>query len=221
MYLRPGALPRDKCRMSARPNRPTPKPWSMKWVVAAIVVFVAGYTAVNLYFRKPGQAYRPYQDAQDRATTARLLAAGWHKSPVDFRCPVEKPAVDNPAAVNRAALGLGPDLTPNFAEPPKLLASIDRVVAPTSVNRGEEYSAYFTASLTTQKATLGDVTLYRHGNELVFVPTSEALPGKELMSRWNDSTYCLYVSTADLPPGKYEARLVAKGPAAAWSFTVK
>jgi len=40
----------------------------MKWVVVAIVVFVAGYTVVNLLFRKPGRAYRPYQDAQDRAT---------------------------------------------------------------------------------------------------------------------------------------------------------
>lgn len=207
--------------MSAANRKPTPKPWPMKWVVLAIVVFMVGYTLVNLYFRKPGQGYRPYQDAQDRATTARLLAAGWHKSAVDFRCPVEKPSVDNPATVTRAAVGLGPDLTPNFAEPPQLLASIDRVVAPGSVARGGEYSAYFTASLTNQKAQLGEITLYRRGNELVFIPSSEALPGKELMSRWNDSTYCLNLSTADLPPGKYQARLVAKGPAMTWSFVVK
>jgi hypothetical protein len=193
----------------------------MKWVVVAIVVFIGGYTAVNFFFRKPGQAYRPYQDAQDRATTARLLNAGWHKLPVEICRPVEKPAVDNAAAVNRAAPGLGPDLTPNFAEPPKLLGSIDRVVAPGSVTRGAEYSAYFTASLTNQKAQLGDLMFYRKDNELVFIPSSEALPGKDLMSRWNDSTYCLSFSSAALEPGRYEARLVAKGPAAAWTFTVK
>lgn len=207
--------------MSAAPHRPNQKPWPMKWVVGAIVVFAVGYTAVNLYFRKPGQAYRPYQDAQDRATVARLLAAGWHKVPVELRRPVEKPSAGQAATVTRAAVGLGPDLTPNFAEPPKLLASIDRVVAPGSVARGADYDAYFTASLTSQKAQLGDLALYRKGNQLVFIPSSEALPGKDLMSRWADSTYCLNFSTAGLEPGRYQARLVAKGPAATWSFTVK
>jgi hypothetical protein len=207
--------------MSAANRKPPPKPWPMKWVVAVIVVFIAGYTVVNFYFRKPGQAYRPYQDAQDRATTARLLNAGWHKLPVEFCRPIEKPSVNNGAVVNRAAVGLGPDLAPSFAEPPKLLASIDRVVAPGSIARGEDYNAYFTASLVSQKAQLGELTLYRKGNELVFVASSEALPGKDLMSRWNDSTYCLTFPTAALEPGRYQARLVAKGPAATWEFTVK
>jgi len=57
----------------------------MKWIVVAIVIFVIGYTIVNVFFRKAGRAYRPYQDAQDRATTARLVAAGWQKIPVDIR----------------------------------------------------------------------------------------------------------------------------------------
>ncbi len=194
----------------------------MKWIVAVIVVFAAGYTAVNLYYRKPGRAYRPYQDAQDRATTARLLAAGWHKIPVDTRRPAEKPATDDtPAAVTRAAVGLGPDLAPNFAEPPKLLAAVEKVVAPADVVRGTDYSAYFTASLPSQKALVGELSLYRKGNELVLIPTTEALPGKALMSRWSDSTYCVNFSTANLPQGRYQARIVAKGQAAAWSFTVR
>ncbi len=207
--------------MSATQRKPPPKPWSMKWIVLAIGVFVVGYTLVNLYFRKPGRAYRPYQDAQDRATTARLLNAGWHKVPVEFSRPIEKPAVDNSASINRAAVGLGPDLAPNFAEAPKLLATIDRVVAPTTVAKGETYNAYFTASLANQKAQLGELSLYQKGRELVLIPSSETLPGKELMSRWNDSTYCASFSTAALEPGRYEARLVAKGPAAAWTFVVK
>ena len=49
----------------------------------------------------------------------------------------------------------------------------------------------------------------------------EPLPGKALMNRWSDSTYCVNFSTAQLPPGRYSVRLVAKGPAAAWSFTVR
>ncbi len=199
-----------------------PKPWPMKWVGLAIVVFVVGYTLVNYFYRKPGRAYRPYQDAQDRATTARLLAAGWQKMPVATRRPAEKPqADDTPAAVTRDAAGLGADLEAKFAERPKLLATIDRVVSPASIARGNDYTAYFTASLPDLKVQVGDVTLYRRGNELVLIPTTEPLPGRELKSRWNDLTCWMSFSTAALPPGRYQVRIVARGPAAAWSFNVK
>ena len=108
-----------------------------------------------------------------------------------------------------------------FAEKPRLLATIDKVTAPAGVSHGDNYSLYFTASLSDLKAQVGELTLYRHGNELVLVPTLESLPGKELMSRWNDSTYSATFSTSQLPPGRYTVRIVAKGPAAAWSFTVR
>lgn len=194
----------------------------MKWIVLVILVFVAGYTLVNLYFRKPGRAYRPYQDAQDRATTARLLAAGWQKMPVDDRRPVEPPTVDDtPAAISRGAAGLGPDLEAKFAEKPKLLATIDKVVAPEGVTQGRDYNAYFKASQLDLKAQVGDLSLYRRGRELVLIPSLEPLPGHELKSRWNDSTYWVNFSTANLPPGRYEVRIVAQGPATTWSFYVR
>jgi len=208
--------------MPAAKHRPTPKPWPMKWIVAAIIVFVIAYTVVNLLFRKPGRAYRPYQDAQDRATTARLLAAGWHKLPVDTRRPAEKPATDDaPAAITRDFPGLGSELTDKFAEPPKLLATIDRVIAPATVAQGASYSLYFTASHVEQRAQVGELALFHRGNELVLIPTTEGLPGPGLMSRWSDSTYCTTFPTAALPPGRYTARIVARGPAASWTFTVK
>jgi hypothetical protein len=193
----------------------------MKWIVLAIVIFAVGYTAVNLYFRKPGHAYRPYQDAQDRATTARLLEAGWHKLPLDHRRPTEA-AGDGvtPAVITQGAVGLGVDFDPHFAEKPQLVASIDRVTAPASIAQGQAYSLYFTASLADLKGQLGDLNLYRRENELVLVPSIEKLPDQELLSRWNDSSYSATFSTATLPPGRYTARIVAQGPAATWSFTV-
>lgn len=193
----------------------------MKWIIAAIVVFIVGYTAVNFFFRKPNRPYRPYQDAQDRATTARLLAAGWQKLAFETRRPIEKPAADElPATVTREAPGLG-DLEGKFAEKPALLATIDRVTAPAIVDRGSDYSFYFTASLSDLKGQVGDLALFRNGTELVLVPSVERLPGQQLMSRWNDSNYAITFSTANLPPGRYRARIVAKGPAAAWEFAVR
>lgn len=193
----------------------------MKWIVLVIVIFVTGYTLVNFYFRKPGPAYRPYQDAQDRATTARLLAAGWHKLPVHERRPAEAPTAPEPAAITRGSMGLGLDLEPKFAEKPRLLATIDRVVAPATVGQGQDYNAYFTASLADLKAQFAGLELYGKGNELVLVPTIEDLPGPELKSRWNDSTYGVNFPTTALPPGRYRARIVSRGPAAMWSFDVK
>jgi len=194
----------------------------MKWIVAVIVVFVVGYTLVNVYFRKPGRGYRPYEDMNNRATTARLLAAGWQKMPVDTRRPVEPAAAeDTPAAVTRDFPGLGADLESKFATKPRLFATIDRVVSPAAVTHGRDYSAYFTASLASLKEQVGDLALYRKGNELVLIPSTEPLPGRDLKSRWNDSTYWVSFSTANLPAGRYQVRIVAKGPAAAWAFTVR
>ena len=194
----------------------------MKWIVLAIVIFMVGYTLVNVYFRKKDPGYRPYQDAQDRATTARLLAAGWHKIPLEIRRPVEKPdGSDASARIKREIAGLGPDLESKFAEKPKLVTTIDKAAAPASVAHGLDYSIYFTVGIPSHKAQVGDLSLYQRGNELVLIPSLENLPGKELMTRWDDSNYCVTFSTANLPAGHYTVRIVALAPAAAWSFDVR
>ena len=205
-----------------KPRKPTPKPWSMKWIIVAIVIFVVGYTAVNFFYRKKGPAYRPYQDAQDRATTARLLAGGWHKIPIETRRPMEKPDLDGATAtISHEIAGLGPDLEAKFAEKPRLLSSIDRVTAPASVAHGATCEVYFTATISKLNAQVGDLALYQHDHELVLVPSIENLPGKALLSRWNDSTYYVSFSTANLAPGKYTMRIAAMAPAATWKFEVR
>ena len=204
------------------PRKTTPKPWPMKWIVLAIVIFVVGYTAVNFFYRKKGPAYRPYQDAQDRATTARLLAAGWHKIPLETSRPLEKPDLDGtPAKITHELAGLGPDLESKFAEKPKLIATIDKVTAPGNVAHGANYEVYFTASLSKLTMQVGELTLYQHDHELVLIPSIEPLPGKGLMSRWNDSTYYVRFPTTSLPPGRYTMRIVALAPAATWTFEIR
>jgi len=203
-------------------RKPPSKPWSMKWIIVAIMIFVVGYTAVNFFYRKKGPAYRPYQDAQDRATTARLLAGGWHKIPIETRRPMEKPDFSGAtAAISRHIMGLGPDLESKFAEKPRLVSSIDRVTAPASVARGAPCEIYFTATLSQLNAQVGDLDLYHHDRELVLIPSLENLPGKALLSRWNDSTYYVSFSTANLSPGKYTMRIVAMAPAATWTLEVR
>jgi len=192
----------------------------MKWVAAVILVFVVGYTLVNIFFRKPGQPHRPYEDMNNRVTNRRLLDAGWQRLALDTRRPAEKPAEGAAATVRRGAAGLGLELAAAFAEKPRLLASIDRVTAPARIAQGVDCSVYFTATLGDQKKQVGDITLYRRGQELVFLAELEALPGTGLLSRWSDADYALTFPTIDLPPGRYTARLLSNGPAALWEFEV-
>jgi hypothetical protein len=193
----------------------------MKWIVAAIVVFVVGYTLVNIYYRKPGRAFRPYEDMNNRATTARLLQAGWQKLPVEVSRPLDKPGFSLTATVARAGHGLGPELEAAFAEKPVLFTSIDHVTAPESVARGATCAIHFTASLTDQHLQLGRIEALRRGQEIVLVPTLEKLPGKNLLSRWKDADYCALVPTERLEPGRYTVRLAATGPAMQWTMLVR
>ncbi|MFI5381657.1 MAG: hypothetical protein ACHRHE_20355, partial [Tepidisphaerales bacterium] len=185
-----------------------------------IVVFIVLYTVVNIYYRKPAPPHRPYEEMVNRTTTARLLAGGWRRLPVDLRRPAEKPAAGE-AAITRGAAGIGPGLGDCFVEKPPLLASIDRVAAPREVAGGEACTVYFTASVPDQQLQLGDVVLYQHGNEIVLIPTSEHLPGTRLLSRWADANYGVSFPTSALPPGRYQVRLIARGAAAQWTLTVR
>ncbi len=193
----------------------------MKWIVVAIVVFVVGYTLVNIYYRKPGRAFRPYEDMNNRATTVRLLSGGWQKVPVDVIRPTEKPKLGLTASVTRGANGLGAELEAAFAEKPVLLRSIDRVSAPDRVERGTDYLIHFSATLSDQRLQLGRVEALLRGQEIVLVPFLEKLPGNNLLSRWQDADYLAELETIRLAPGRYTVRFAADGPSTQWSFEVR
>lgn len=192
----------------------------MKWVVLAIVIFIAGYTVINLLYRKPGKGHEPAAEMRQRVTAARLKEAGWEPLPVDTRRPAEKIAGDD-ATISRGTIGLGLDFNTALVDKPNLLRSIDRVSAPNRVEAGADYTVCFTGSIAALTFQLGDIQLYRRGNDLVLIPVTEHLPGKQLYSRWNDANYCVTFSTGKLPPGTYHISLFAQGPAAKWSFQIK
>jgi hypothetical protein len=193
----------------------------MKWVIAAIVVFIAGYTAVNYFYRKPGPAFRPYEDMNQRATTARLLQAGWQKTGVELQRPIEGPSIGLAAKVARGSPGLGHDLAAAFAAKPGLLSSIDRVTAADQVRQGEPYRVHFSATVRDQRLQVADAELLRRGSEIVLLPETEKIPGDRLLTRWPDLHYVAHIPTDSLAPGTYRFRILSEGPAAEWEFVVR
>jgi len=57
----------------------------MRWVVAVILVYIVGYTAINVVFRKPEPAHEPYAEAQERRQmrTIRASMMGWTRLAVE------------------------------------------------------------------------------------------------------------------------------------------
>jgi hypothetical protein len=117
-------------------------------------------------------------------------------------------------------VGFGLDLDACFVEKPRLASSIDRVTAPAVIDRGADYPIRFTLSIQDQHFQVGEVMLLRRGEEFVLAPVIEPLPGKNLLSRWPDSTHVVTLPPG-LAPGKYSVRVIAGGPAALWHFEVR
>ena len=92
--------------MSAPASR---KPWPMRWIVLAILLFIVPYTYVTLEYRKPNKAFEPYADMKEQANVHRLLDAGYKR--VSVRAERPFPAL-SPAEITR-----GPAAAPSPASP--------------------------------------------------------------------------------------------------------
>src|ERR1035438_10582663 len=99
---------------AARKDR---SPWPMRWIVLAIVLFVPVYTWLTLHYRRPGPAFRPYQDMRDRADVVRLLKAGYKRVAIDARRPSE-PIPETGVAASPAPGRPPPELRKKLLEAP-------------------------------------------------------------------------------------------------------
>ena len=123
------------------------KPWPMKWVIVTILVVLVPFTYLNLRYRKPGPAYRPYQDAQDRANVVRLLSAGYRRITLAAQRPADTVRGPTPAPTLPATGGLPDDLVRTLVQRPLLPAEIRSVTAAGSLKTDQPYAIQFTCTL--------------------------------------------------------------------------
>ncbi|HWA10855.1 MAG TPA: hypothetical protein VG838_15555 [Opitutaceae bacterium] len=202
--------------MSALPSR---KPWPMKWVVLAIILVIVPYTYLTLHYRKPGPAYRPYEDGKRRAVTGRLVSAGYQRIALDAQRPADPVRSGSSAETAPAPGGLPPALTEALIDSPVLPVSIDAVTAAGSTGAVQPYSIQFTCTLADNKAQPTGGQLYRHDNELILVPSFEKLDAG-LLARTRDSTILLTVPAGALKPGRYDVRVVGVRASRRWTLQV-
>jgi hypothetical protein len=195
------------------------KPWPMKWIVLAIVLFIPLYTYLTLHFRRPGPAFRPYQDMRDRADVIRLLKAGYQRVAIEARRPADAlPGAGAPTLP--APGGLPAELRRTLIESPLLPMEIDSVSAPTSAVSGIDYQIGLTYTLPDNKRQLSGAHLYEREGELVIIADFERLDGT-LLTRSRDGSALLTVPPGSLRPGTYRVLLVGERASRSWTLNVR
>ncbi|HSY54634.1 MAG TPA: hypothetical protein VK785_09315 [Opitutaceae bacterium] len=202
------------------PARPPPKPWSMKWIVIAILVFIPIYTYLTWHFRRPERVYEPYAEARDRVTVERLLAAGYRRVTLPAVRPTELLHPPAPARVMAAPGGLPADLATAVVATPLPPASVTHVVAARETSAAQPYIVDFTATLPDEKEELLDAQVYVREGSLVLVPNFERVAGG-LLVRSPETTVRLTVPAGVLPTGRYRVTLVATHESRTWALSVK
>jgi hypothetical protein len=196
------------------------QPWPMKWVALAILLVIVPYTFLTLHYRKPGPAYRPYQDMKDRANTARLLSAGYQRIALDAQRPADSAIPGLAALATATAGGLPDDLRASLIEAPLLPADIVSVSAAASASAQRAYPIQFSCTAPDNKQQLAGAELYLKGNEIVITPDFELLTGG-LLTRTRENLVLLTVPPGALKPGHYHVTLAGKNSSRTWSLQVQ
>jgi hypothetical protein len=195
------------------------RPWPMKWIVLAIVIVIVPYTFLTLHYRKPGPAYRPYQDAQERANVVRLLSAGYKRITLAAQRPAD-PVRGVVAATTTAGLGgLPSELVATLVQKPLLPAEILSVTAAPWVTAQQPYAIQFSCTLPDNKQQLAGAQLYIKDTEIVITPDFELLTGG-LLTRTRDNVILLTVPANSLKPGQYQVTLSGQHSSRRWSVQV-
>lgn len=201
------------------------KPWPMRWIVAAILLFIVPYTYVNLKFRKPGKAFEPYADMKAEANVNRLLDAGYRRVAVRAERPF--PAL-TPAEITRgpAAVaatmpgGLPAELAATLVDPPRLPGAYRDLIAPGESPVLLPARLQFTARLESDREQLAGAEIYVRENELVIVPSFEPVP-EGLQARSAESTILLTLPAGLLAPGRHALTLVGARESLRWDVVAR
>jgi hypothetical protein len=204
--------------------RRSARPLPTRWIVLAIVIFIAAYTFLRLHYGKRGRPFEPYHDLGEQATTQRLLRLGYQRIPVDIARPAEPlpSARVAPAAaeVLDALGGLPAELGGALALRRGLPAAVSVVAAPREAAAAGVYTLQFTCAQPDYQTQIRGALLYRNDRQLFLLPDFEKMSG-HLLARSKESVVLASFSTQSLKPGRYTLTLCGGRTSKSWSFTVK
>ncbi len=194
----------------------------MKWIAVAIVIFIAGYTYVNLHYRKPGRAHEPYEDTKNRVVKARLETAGYVVVPIDFDRPadVQRTTISvAPAQPKTTAGGLPAEVASSFIDEPRLPLKFTKISAPSLTGSQLPIEFQFTCHTADNHAQPIALQALRKENQLVLVPQFAPID-RELLARNNEFALRATFPAGALPVGHYEVTLVGSQQSSTFALQV-
>ena len=196
------------------------KPWPMRWIIIAMILFVAPYTYLTLHYRKPGPSYQPYQDAKEKTVLA-------HNGYTRISLPSAQPASGMllpvqsiPASTNSSILGLTPELKKALGTAVTIPEAIDSVAAPAIFDHGKTYPFSYGCSTSDLHHALAGTRLYVKDKSVYFITDFEALVGG-LSSRDTHTVIALELPSGALEAGSYTFTVVGKNQSRSWHVLVK
>ncbi len=195
----------------------------MKWVFVAILACIIPYTWITFNYRKPGPAFRPYEDSKNRANVMRLLDARYRR----FVVPAQRNAdpalfrLAGPAAsVAAAPGGLPVLLSQTLVEIPLMPERVVAVTAAQTARADQPYTLQFTCSVPDTKEQLAGAELYLREPDLVLIPVFERVPG-DLQARSRESLVQIEIPAGTFQPGILNAVLIGARESQKWTITVE
>ena len=196
------------------------KPWSMKWIVLAIVVCIVPYTWITLKYRKGAPPHLPYQDNKDRAQVMRLLDSGYQRVEVSLERLVDPPPpLAHPAPFTSVPGGLPPSLSTLLIDPPPVPSTFVQLDAPASSLVGTPYVLQVGCTQPHREEQAATSFLYLRGQEAVFIIGYDDIPG-DLQARRLEAYVRLTVPANTFHSGQYRATLIGAETSRHWTFTV-
>ena len=196
------------------------KPWPMRWIIIAMILFVAPYTYLTLHYRKPGPSYQPYQDAKEKTVLA-------HNGYTRISLPSAQPASGMllpvqgiPASTNTSVLGITPELKKALGTAVTIPEAIDSVAAPAIFDHGKTYPFSYGCSTSDLHHALAGTRLYVKDKSVYFITDFEALVGG-LSSRDTHTVIALELPSGALEAGSYTFTVVGKNQSRSWHVLVK
>jgi hypothetical protein len=204
------------------------KPWPMKWIVLVIAVYIAGYTFINIAYRKPaGSAHEPAAEARERSLrTVQTTMNGWSRVACELAEMV--PSSDaEPAAVAAKPLpkpldrNLPPDLPMIMPGEPALHPAEITVTARGRVSASAPLRVRLDFPGGAAVPAFGEVLAYFKDRHLYLFIQDQRHVAPDSQPTPAASPLHLVLPPATLTAGTWQASAFTASQAFEWTFTVE
>lgn len=195
----------------------------MRWIVLAIVGFVAAYTVVNLYLRKENAVHHPYEESRIRGGH-ELREVGWEPFPNAYgmsggadalsRLPLD----EGQLALTEIPFEVMDRQDPRVREWASRLPPLEqgeqllRLEARATVPAGAPYAARLTWEAPDDFQP-PQFVIFRQGNQILIVPRA---PERFPIGSTEQSLFIIPPESVE--PGEYEVFLSTEGRVNHWTF---